>query len=90
MMAYRIVKGKIHYPSDMDAEAKDLICKLCTVDPSKRIGNLKNGAADIKAHPWFKDTDFGKLYRRDGKGPIIPQLKSAVSLPRPLLMICSG
>ena len=34
--------------------AKDLIRKLLVIDRTKRIGNLKNGADDIKNHKWFK------------------------------------
>lgn len=75
----RIVKGKIHYPTSMSTDAKDLIAKLCEVDPTKRLGNLKGRASDVKSHPWFKDIDWVKLYKREMKGPIIPQLKGNVS-----------
>ena len=63
----------------MSEEAKDIVSKLCEVDPAKRLGNLRGRAADVKAHPWFKEIDFQKLYKREMKGPIIPQLKGAVS-----------
>lgn len=84
-MLFRIVKGKINYPTDMSADAKDLITKLCEPDPLKRIGNLKGGASEVRSHPWFKDLDFDKMYRRELKGPIIPQLRGHVCLVENIL-----
>ncbi|KAK8547256.1 hypothetical protein V6N13_097972 [Hibiscus sabdariffa] len=43
-------------------EAKDLICKLLC-DADNRLGT--SGADQIKAHPWFKDTQWDKLYEMD-------------------------
>lgn len=63
----------------MSAEARDLIGRSCEVNPSKRLGNLKGGAADVKAHAWFKDVEWDKLYKREVQGPIIPNIKSHVS-----------
>lgn len=31
---------------------------------SRRIGNLKGGAAEIRAHPWFKGFDWEALINR--------------------------
>lgn len=73
----RIVEGRIKYPSGMSADAKDIISKLCQVDPSKRLGNLRGGAADVKSHPWFKTIDWKKLYSRQLDPPIKPHLTSA-------------
>ena len=50
----KILAGKIQFPSHFDANAKDLVKKLLTADRTKRIGNLKSGAEDIKQHKWFK------------------------------------
>jgi hypothetical protein len=33
---------------------RDLISKLLTADLSRRLGNLRDGAKDIRNHPWFK------------------------------------
>ena len=46
--------GKIDWPKSLETVAKDLIRKLLVVDRTKRIGNLKSGADDIKNHKWFK------------------------------------
>ncbi|KAI4778808.1 Pkinase-domain-containing protein, partial [Aureobasidium sp. EXF-8845] len=54
----QIVEGKLRFPSAMSTDARDIISQLCTVDVSKRLGNIKGGASAIKAHPWFKDIDW--------------------------------
>ena len=48
------IPGKIEWPKSIENVAKDLIRKLLVIDRTKRIGNLKNGADDIKNHKWFK------------------------------------
>ncbi|KAI9726984.1 MAG: serine/threonine protein kinase, AGC [Chrysothrix sp. TS-e1954] len=72
----QIVQGKIQFPTAMSVDAKDIISKLLEVNPSKRLGNQRAGAADVKKHSWFKDIEWDKLYRREMRGPIIPHLKS--------------
>jgi protein kinase A len=71
----RIVEGKVRYPSAMSSEARDLISGLCTVDTSKRLGNIKGGASAVKSHAWFKDIDWDALYHRKVGGPIVPHLR---------------
>ena len=61
------ILGKIDWPKSLESVAKDLIRKLLVIDRTKRIGNLKNGADDIKNHKWFKGeeklmTKLGKLF----------------------------
>ncbi|KAI4722308.1 Pkinase-domain-containing protein [Aureobasidium sp. EXF-10727] len=41
----------------------------------KRLGNIKGGAAAIKAHPWFKEIDWDAMYHRKVQGPIVPHLR---------------
>ena len=50
------ILGKVDWPKSIENVAKDLIRKLLVIDRTKRIGNLKNGAEDIKNHKWFKGT----------------------------------
>ncbi|KAK5170558.1 cytochrome c oxidase subunit 1 [Saxophila tyrrhenica] len=73
----QIVEGKVRYPSAMSEDARDIIGGLCTVDVSKRLGNVKGGSATVKAHPWFKNIDWDAVYHRKMQGPIVPHLKSA-------------
>ncbi|KAL9633987.1 MAG: hypothetical protein Q9164_004362 [Protoblastenia rupestris] len=75
----KIVEGKIKYPSCLSHEAKDVIGALCTLNPSQRLGNIRQGdlqgAALVKVHPFFQKIDWDALYNRKMKGPIIPRLK---------------
>ncbi|GAM82770.1 hypothetical protein ANO11243_007560 [Dothideomycetidae sp. 11243] len=70
----QIVEGKIRFPSAMSQDARDIISALCTVDVSKRLGNIRGGASAVKNHAWFKDTDWDAVYYRKCKGPIVPHL----------------
>ncbi|PSN60029.1 Pkinase-domain-containing protein [Corynespora cassiicola Philippines] len=71
----QIVEGRVRFPSAMSPEARDLISGLCTVDTSKRLGNIKGGAAAVKSHPWFRNIDWDALYNRSVNGPIVPHLR---------------
>jgi serine/threonine protein kinase len=73
----KILAGKIEYPRHFDVHAKDLVRKLLSPDRSKRIGNLKNGAEDIKKHKWFRGFDFATLIQRTMPSPIVPEVRSA-------------
>ncbi|XP_052484178.1 uncharacterized protein LOC105793910 [Gossypium raimondii] len=60
----KIVNWRTHlkFPEEakLSAEAKDLIRKLlCNVE--QRLGT--KGAYEIKAHPWFKDIEWDRLYQ---------------------------
>ncbi|KAJ4456278.1 putative Serine/threonine-protein kinase CBK1 [Paratrimastix pyriformis] len=41
-------------------EVRDLMSRLLEKDPLKRLG--ANGAAEVKAHPWFASIDWTTLY----------------------------
>ncbi|KAF2807301.1 Pkinase-domain-containing protein [Mytilinidion resinicola] len=71
----QIVEGRVRYPSAMSADARDLIAGLCTVDTSKRLGNIQGGARTVKEHPWFRNIDWDALYHRRVQGPIVPHLR---------------
>ncbi|KAK6940647.1 Protein kinase domain [Dillenia turbinata] len=62
----KIVNWKTHlkFPEEanLSPDAKDLVSKLlCNVN--QRLGS--KGANEIKAHPWFKDTEWDKLYQME-------------------------
>ncbi|CAO0792052.1 unnamed protein product [Mucor circinelloides] len=71
----KILQGKIRWPSYFDPNAKDLLKHLLTSDLSRRYGNLKNGADDIKNHPWFQGVDFDRVANRQIRAPYIPQIR---------------
>lgn len=54
---------------------RKLISRLCTVDTSKRLGNIKGGAATVKSHEWFADVNWEDVYYRRMQGPIVPHLR---------------
>jgi len=66
-------KHTLKFPDDcnISANARDLIEKLCC-DHNDRLG--KNGADEIKHHPFFKGFDWNHV--REMKPPIIPELSS--------------
>lgn len=84
--------GKIDWPKGLESVAKDLIRKLLVIDRTKRIGNLKNGADDIKNHKWFKGKkkmskwqifsllfsgiDWEDVYNKKLKPPFVPKVSS--------------
>jgi len=50
----KILKGKVKFPRNFDRGAKSLVKHLLVADLTKRFGNLKGGAKDIKNHRFFK------------------------------------
>lgn len=54
--------------------ATDLILKLMEGDPSRRYGNLRHGAGDVFAHPWFSEVDWVKLRNREISAPYLPKI----------------
>jgi len=44
--------------------AKDLICRLLTIDPEQRAGTGPGGIVDLKAHPFFREVDWATLLDR--------------------------
>ncbi|KXT09613.1 hypothetical protein AC579_7649 [Pseudocercospora musae] len=72
----QIVEGQVRYPSAMSKNARDIIGGLCTVDVTKRLGNMKGGASLVKKHPWFKNINWDDLYHRKMHGPIVPHLRA--------------
>ncbi|KAG0757945.1 hypothetical protein G6F57_010319 [Rhizopus arrhizus] len=68
----RILGGKVQYPGYFENAAKDLLKKLLVIDITRRLGNLKGGADDIKRHKWFRTTDWHGLLNKTVKAPITP------------------
>ncbi|PSR71154.1 hypothetical protein PHLCEN_2v13000 [Hermanssonia centrifuga] len=72
----KILKGKVHWPKEMDRLSRDIIKAFLHPDRSKRLGNLIGGAQDVLDHPWFRGVDWDALERREIRAPIIPQVAS--------------
>jgi len=71
-----IVDGKYNCPSGFSAELKAAIITLLQVDTSKRYGNLKNGARDIKNLKWFGPLNWLQVYEQKLPAPYTPACKS--------------
>lgn len=65
-----ILNRRINWPEDADElvspESKDLMNKLMTLNPMERLGSntsekYPNGAAEVRAHPWFFDVNWETL-----------------------------
>jgi serine/threonine-protein kinase RIM15 len=65
-----ILARKISWPDDIDflvsPEAKDLMNKLLSINPSERLGSNKSeafahGGEEIRMHPWFAGTNWDGL-----------------------------
>ena len=47
------------------------------VDPTRRLGCLKNGSKDVKAHAWFAGSlDFKALEAKALLAPYVPKIKN--------------
>lgn len=70
-----IVAGKYFAPAYFSPELKDILSKLLQTDITRRLGNLKNGALDIKDHKWLQIMDWEKIVNRRLPPPIVPKIK---------------
>jgi len=70
----KILAGRVDWPQHMDSTAKDLIKRLLVHDRTKRLGNMKAGAEDVKKHRWFKLIDWEEVYYKQLKPPIVPKM----------------
>ncbi|PWA32217.1 cAMP-dependent protein kinase catalytic subunit PRKX [Gambusia affinis] len=70
----KILSGKLEFPRHLDFYVKDLIKKFLVIDRARRLGNMKNGADDVKKHRWFKTVDWEAVPLRKLKPPIVPKV----------------
>ncbi|KAG0719728.1 Protein kinase DC2 [Chionoecetes opilio] len=71
----KILVGRVEWPRpSLDATAKDLVKKLLTQDRTKRLGNMKNGAEDVKRHRFFKNLDWNDVFDKKLDPPIPPRV----------------
>ncbi|XDV15190.1 hypothetical protein PO909_015320 [Leuciscus waleckii] len=70
----KILAGKLEFPRHLDFYVKDLIKKFLVIDRARRLGNMKNGADDVKKHRWFKSVEWESVPCRKLKPPIVPKV----------------
>jgi serine/threonine protein kinase len=69
-----IVRGLI-YCAALRQDLRDLIYRLLVHNPAQRLGVLKGGAADVKAHPWFHGFDWESFAQKKLKAPYMPVVR---------------
>ncbi|KAL8162075.1 hypothetical protein V2J09_013564 [Rumex salicifolius] len=57
----KIIARDVNFPNYFSNEAKDLIDRLLSIDPSKRPGAGPEGYAELKTHSFFKGVNWSKL-----------------------------
>ena len=75
-----IYDKKIKFHSWIEENAKDLINKLLNKVPEKRIGSGKEGAENIKKHPFFSDIDWNKALNKELRPPFIPKIENETDI----------
>lgn len=70
-----ILNAELKFPPFFNSDAQDLLTKLIERDLSKRLGNLQNGSADVKNHPWFSEVVWEKLLSRNIETPYEPPIQ---------------
>ncbi|KAL4453022.1 hypothetical protein ABPG73_002307 [Tetrahymena malaccensis] len=75
---YELIKNyNVNIPDYVSPVCKDLIYRLLQKNPENRLG--KNGAYEIKSHPWFQNVDWEILFRKEYRPPFIPILDNIVT-----------
>ncbi|KAG0365183.1 camp-dependent protein kinase catalytic subunit [Gamsiella multidivaricata] len=70
----KIMAGRVRYPPHFSPALKDLLKRLLTADLTKRYGNLRGGATDIKNHVWFEGINWDMVYSRQVEAPYRPTI----------------
>ena len=67
----KILHSKLSFPEEISVskDGKNMIKRLLAGDPHKRLGS-EHGAADLKAHPFFKQINWALV--RDSPPPFVP------------------
>merc|ERR1711971_1064711 len=72
----KIVSSDLQFYDFFSEELCNLITNLLQRDITKRFGNLRKGAEDIKQHAWFGYVVWDDVYERKLTPPLIPFVES--------------
>jgi serine/threonine protein kinase len=70
----KIVACSLTFPVYISRPLSDLVSKLLTTQPGRRLGNLKGGIIDIMKHKWFGTFDWAGLDQNTVSVPYVPQV----------------
>ena len=76
----KIFEEPLRFPSYVNPEAIDLICKLLVVNPKKRLGYGEEDALQIKNHSYFEGIEWEKYWNKEIEPPFVPQLDDEMDL----------
>jgi cGMP-dependent protein kinase len=77
MEGYRkIIKCRVQWDAKFSSQARDFMDRLIVVDPTRRLGCLKNGPAGVKEHPWLSSVDWKALEGKKITPPHVPKVKN--------------
>ncbi|KAG1665295.1 hypothetical protein FOA52_015872 [Chlamydomonas sp. UWO 241] len=71
-MFRRICHRDLTFPRHFSNSLQDLLLSLLELTPALRLGSGKSGAAELKAHPWFRGFDWRALAARTLHAPYVP------------------
>ena len=76
----KIYEERLRFPPNTNQTAINLVNQLLNPNPKKRLGFGESDAKKIKQHPFFKDIDWEKYWKKEIQPPFIPQLDSELDL----------
>ncbi|KAJ1650619.1 hypothetical protein IWQ61_008626 [Dispira simplex] len=71
-MLFAIVHGELHFPDFLGPVTRDFIRGLLDRNPQARLGAGPSGSRDVKAHPFFADVNWERLYNKQETPPYNP------------------
>ena len=76
-----ITRGVVEFPEHFkDKELQSVILQLLVKDVTRRLGCTRGGAAEAKAHPFFRSIDWERLRRRELAAPWKPLLADGMDV----------
>ncbi|KAA8648525.1 hypothetical protein EYZ11_008826 [Aspergillus tanneri] len=73
---HKIINQDLQLPESLPSTARDVLTKLLDKNPLQRLG--VNGAAEVKAHPFFHDLKWQECLQRKYTTPFKPHDAAAV------------
>jgi serum/glucocorticoid-regulated kinase 2 len=66
-------------PAFISTKLRNLFECLFQKKPENRLGS-KEGANEVKNHPWFQGVDWGAILKKKQKAPFVPNIKSEIDV----------
>ena len=66
------------FPPGTDSELQSLVFQLLEVNPYFRLGNMRNGVADIKNDSFFDELNWNDLENRRSVAPYVPVIENSL------------